>query len=40
VIDDNEKKATCVYRERLYHEIAKKKRKNRQNGELPKGVGG
>ena len=39
VIDDNIRKATCVYRERLYHEIAKMKRKNKQHGEVAKGVG-
>lgn len=40
VIDDNVKKSTCVYRERLYHEITKMKRKNKERGEVSKGVGG
>ena len=30
VIDDNKKKSTAVYRERLYHEITKMKRKNKE----------
>ena len=30
VIDDNAKKSTAVYRERLYHEITKMKRKHKE----------
>lgn len=40
VIDDNVKKATCVYRERLYHEITKMKRKNKALAQIPAGVQG
>jgi len=31
MIDDNTKKSTAVYRERLYHEITKMKKKNKEN---------
>jgi mitogen-activated protein kinase 15 len=40
VIDDNAKKATCVYRERLYHEIIKMKRKNKALAQIPAEVAG
>mmetsp|Transcript_59839 Transcript_59839/g.133340 ORF Transcript_59839/g.133340 Transcript_59839/m.133340 type:complete len:80 (-) Transcript_59839:645-884(-) len=32
VIPDNEKKSTSVYRERLYHEIVKGKKKGTEGG--------
>jgi len=34
-IDDNEKKSTALYRERLYHEITKMKRRNKENVPAP-----
>mmetsp|Transcript_50027 Transcript_50027/g.82939 ORF Transcript_50027/g.82939 Transcript_50027/m.82939 type:complete len:368 (-) Transcript_50027:336-1439(-) len=30
-IDDNDKKSTAIYRERLYHEITKMKKRNKEN---------
>jgi len=34
-IDDNDKKSTALYRERLYHEITKMKRRNKENVPAP-----
>ena len=40
VIDDNAKKSTAVYRERLYHEITKMKRRNKEAKDDKKAGGG
>ena len=39
VIDDNAKKSTAVYRERLYHEITKMKRRSKEAKEERKAAG-